>query len=101
MIILCLNCRGLGQTQAVKDLRALIRRFSHRVVFLSETERSKLEMEEITKVLGDFYSVFVEARERVGGMALLCNKRTDLTVMSCSSHHIDSTIKWHTHDPPW
>jgi len=56
-------------------------------------------MEEITKFLGDFYGVFVEARGRAGGLALLWDKRTDLTVMSYSSHHIDSTIKWHTQNP--
>ena len=35
---------GLGKTQAVLDLRGLLRRVSPKVVFLLETKHNKLEM---------------------------------------------------------
>jgi len=101
MIVLCLNCLGLGETQAVKDLRALLWRFSPRLVFLSKTKRSKDEMETVLSRLGDYYGTFVDARGRAGGLALLWDKNLELQIMSYSSHHIDATVRWHSQDPLW
>ena len=61
MNLLCLNCRGLGAPQAVSDLRSLLRRYAPQVVFLSETKRSKLEMEAILLALGNYFGIFVDA----------------------------------------
>ena len=101
MIVLCLNCQGLGEAQAVKDLCALLRRYSPRLVFLSETKRSRLEMESILPRLGDFRGAFVDARGRSGGLALLWAKNLELTVESYSLHHIDFTLKWNSQGPLW
>jgi len=71
------------------------------VVFLSETKRSKLEMDSLLSELGDFFGVFVDARGRAGGLALLWDKKVDLTLLSYSSNHIDSTVRWEGEDTVW
>ena len=47
--IICLNCRGLGDPEAVNKLRNFIQRQSPGLVFLSETKRSASEMENVKK----------------------------------------------------
>ncbi|KAJ8443408.1 hypothetical protein Cgig2_024185 [Carnegiea gigantea] len=49
-------------SQVLTDLRSLLRRLAPKVLFLSETKHSKLEMEAILHKLGDFFGVFVDAR---------------------------------------
>ena len=74
MSILCLNCQGLGNPQVVYDLRGFLRRMSPKVVFLSETKRSKQDMEAVLSQLGDFVGLFVDARGMVEGLALLWDR---------------------------
>jgi len=100
-VSLCLNCRGLGETEAVKDLCALLQRFSPRLVFLSETKRSKTEMKAMLVQLGDNHGTFMDARGRSGGLLLLWDKNLALIVLSYSSNHIDTTSQWYNQDPLW
>jgi len=46
MSVLCVNCRGLGEAQTVSNLRSLIRRYSPKIVFLSETKKIVLKCRE-------------------------------------------------------
>ena len=62
------------------------------VVLLSEIKRSKVEMEEIGRQFGHFFGVYVDAKGRAGGLALLWNKSVHLNILSYSSHHIDVEI---------
>ncbi|KAJ8428090.1 hypothetical protein Cgig2_024802 [Carnegiea gigantea] len=101
MSILWFNCRGLGATQAVSDLRGLLRRLAPKVVFLSETKRSKLEIDSLLSGLSDFFGVFVDARGRAGGLTLLWDKKVDVTLLSYSSNHIESTVRWEGEDTVW
>jgi len=71
MSVLGFNCQGLGKPQAVKDLRGILRRLSPKLVFLSEIKKSRREIEEVKVELGDFYEVYMDARGRAGGLALL------------------------------
>jgi len=74
MSVLGFNCQGLGKPQAVKDLRGILRRLSPKLVFLSEIKKSRREIEEVKVELGDFYEVYMDARGRAGGLALLWDK---------------------------
>jgi len=74
MNLLYLNCQGLGTTWTVSDLRKLLRRLVPKLVFLSETKKSKVEMEDLLPALGDYNGVFVHARGRSGGLSLLWNE---------------------------
>jgi len=101
MSLLCFNCRGLGETSSVNNLRGLLRRLSPRVVFLSETKKSKVDMELILNRLGDFFGIFVDSRLRSAGLALLWDRFVDLQFFSSSFHHIDVTIQWSINEPVW
>jgi len=72
---------GVGESQVVTDLWQLMRRYSSGVVFLSEIKKSKLEMEDVTRRLGQLNGVYADARGRVGGLALLWDKSLDLVVL--------------------
>jgi len=80
MSILCLNYQGLGDPQAVSNLRGFLQRMSPKLVFLSENNRSKQEMEVVIPQLGDFIGVFVDARGRIGGLALGTSRPCSLSI---------------------
>jgi len=101
MSILSFNCRGLGETQTVDDLRSLIRRNSPKIVFLSETKRSGVEMEWVRKKLGNFFGVYVDSRGRAGGLALFWEKSVKLNLCSFSGHHMDANICWEDDAEEW
>ena len=85
-------------TQAVSDLCGLLRRFTLEVVFLPETKKSKVEMNDLLPKLGDFFRLFVDARGNSAGLALLCDTKVDVELLSCSSHHIDISSQWKGED---
>lgn len=72
---------GVGESQAVTDLWQLMRRYSPGVVFLLEIKKSNVEMEDVTRQLGQFSGVYADARGRAGGLALLWDKSLDLVVL--------------------
>ncbi|KAJ8433729.1 LOW QUALITY PROTEIN: hypothetical protein Cgig2_019797 [Carnegiea gigantea] len=86
---------------AVINLRRLLRRLFPRVVFLSETKKSKVDMELILNRLGDFFGIFIDSGKRLGGLALLGDKSVDLQFLSSSFHHIDVTIQWSINESVW
>jgi len=98
MSLLCFNCKGVGTTQTIFDLYKLLRRLSPKMVFLSKTKWSKVEMESILTELGNLFRVFVDTRGRVGGLAFLWDKKVDATLLSYSLNHIDCTIHWEGDD---
>ncbi|XP_074267317.1 uncharacterized protein LOC141590643 [Silene latifolia] len=74
MNCLSLNCRGLGNPDAVGGLRNLIRRKAPALVFLCETKLSSSEMRRITSSLEGYCSMEVDSVGRSGGLAFLWRK---------------------------
>ncbi|KAJ8435841.1 hypothetical protein Cgig2_003864 [Carnegiea gigantea] len=74
-----LSPRSLDVSQAVTDLCGLLQRLAPKVFFLSETKKNKAEMEDSLRDLGDYFGIFVDARGRYRGLALLWNKKTTLS----------------------
>jgi len=52
MKILCLNCRGLGQPEAVREVRSLCQLHCPAVVFLSETRFFDDRVDGLVRSLG-------------------------------------------------
>ena len=71
------------------------------MVFLSETKRSKTEMENFVHQLGDFTGVYVDARGRSGDLALLWDNSVSVQLLSLSLNHIDTTISLDGEDVIW
>ena len=93
MSIFCLNCRGLGDPRAVNNLRLALRRYSPSLVFLSETKLPAASMDNIKRKIGNYNGIAVDSRGRSGGVALLWDKAINVSLLSCSSHHIDVSIQ--------
>jgi len=49
-------------------------------------------MEDILHNIGDFFGIFMDARGRDDGLALLWEKNVTVDLLSCSLHHIDVSI---------
>ena len=92
MNVLCLNRLGLGAAETVANLHGLLRRFAPKVALLSETKKSKSEMDRILHKIGDFFGIFVDAKGWAGGLALHWDKSMTVDLLSCSFHHIDVSI---------
>ena len=93
MSIFCLNCQGLGNPRSVNNLRLVLRRYSPTLVFLSETKQPVAGMEVIKWKLGNYDGVLVDCRGQSGDVALLWEKSSQISLLSCSSHHIDVMVE--------
>ncbi|KAJ8445113.1 hypothetical protein Cgig2_029485 [Carnegiea gigantea] len=76
------------QNTSGEDSSTDVERLSPRVVFLSETKKSKVDME-----------LTLNRKGRSGGLALLWDRFADLQFLSSSFHHIDVTIQWSINEP--
>lgn len=101
MSCLSLNCRGLCNPSAVRNLRDLLRREAPSLVFLSETKLSSGEFYRIRDNLGDFHGLAVDSMGRSGGLALLWRKDIDVVLSSMSVHHIDVVVRRGVSDEEW
>ena len=68
---------------------------------LSETKLSSIEMRDFTKKLDDYDGIFVDSRGHSGGLAMRWKKSLQVTLLSCSSTHVDVSIQWTPNDPQW
>lgn len=76
------NCQGLGNPSAVQALKELIRREAPNVVFLMETKKTHKEWDRLKVQLGTKNCLAVDCEGRRGGLALLWDDKTDLTIQS-------------------
>ena len=58
-------------------------------------------MEKVKVELGNFYGVYVEARGRAGGLALLWDKIVTLNLLYYQSYHMDASIQLREREPMW
>ncbi|XP_074297333.1 uncharacterized protein LOC141628043 [Silene latifolia] len=93
MNLLSLNCRGLGNPDAVNNLRALVRREAPAILFLCETKLCGRDMRRVREKLDGYYGIEVDSMGRAGGLAFMWKKEVDCTLMTASLHHIDMTVR--------
>ncbi|XP_073057173.1 uncharacterized protein [Primulina eburnea] len=92
MIILSWNCRGLGHTRAVPNLRELVRAHRPTVIFLYETLTHSQKIEEVKISLGFDGAFSIDREGRSGGIAALWKYSDHYTVIGYSRNHIDLKI---------
>lgn len=92
MKILCLNCRGLGQPEAVQEVRSLCQLQRPMVVFLSETRLFYDNVDHLKRSLGFPNGVGVGCFGRGSGLALLWTRDADIKLNSYDKLHIDVTV---------
>lgn len=89
MKILALNCCGLGQPMAVREVCSLIRLHGPCVVFLSETRLFDNHVDGLVRSFGMHSGIGVGSFGRGGGVALLWSRDMKIRVQSCDKLHID------------
>ncbi|CAN0860154.1 LINE-1 retrotransposable element ORF2 protein [Linum grandiflorum] len=93
MSLISLNCRGLGNPDAVASLELLIRFHKPHVLFLMEMKLSGNGWEKLKFDLGFENGVGVAAAGRSGGLCLFWNRDLEVVVKSKSQNHIDAEIR--------
>lgn len=95
MIVLSWNCRGLGHTRAVPNIRELVRAHRPSAIFLYETLTHANKIEEIRLTLGFDATFSVDREGRSRGIAVLWKFSEQCTVTGYSRNHIDLRITEH------
>ncbi|XP_074313417.1 uncharacterized protein LOC141648588 [Silene latifolia] len=93
MNLLSLNCRGLGNPDAVGGLSNLLRREAPALVFLCETKLSGSELHRMRAHLCDYEGMEVDSVRRSGGLAFLWRKGVNCVFRSASVHHMDFDVQ--------
>lgn len=89
MNFLSWNCRGLGNSRAIRALGDMIKSSNPDFLFLSETKVLGSRIEELCKKF-KFYQFFaVDYRGRAGGLAIFWKRSVACTVVESSFNHID------------
>ncbi|PRQ56718.1 putative RNA-directed DNA polymerase [Rosa chinensis] len=102
MNVLCWNCQGIGNPWTVSGLKGIVSLNLPSVIFLSKTRCTADEMKGVRERLGwkHAFSVncsFVKKKKgkgvsRSGGLCLLWNDDTKVSLQSYSNNHIDVVI---------
>ncbi|XP_074297139.1 uncharacterized protein LOC141627823 [Silene latifolia] len=93
MNCLSLNCRGLGNLDAVGGLRNLIRREAPAIVFLCETKLGSRDMNKIISKLVGYKGVSVDCVGRSGGLAFLWREEVSCTFRASTVHFMDFDVE--------
>ncbi|XP_074352031.1 uncharacterized protein LOC141691191 [Apium graveolens] len=92
MNFLSWNCRGLGNSRAVRVLRDLVKTRKPDFIFLSETLVSSIKISELCLSLGFVHNFAVDCVGRGGGLAVMCKNTVVCNIGSSSLNHIDVEI---------
>ncbi|PON48183.1 Endonuclease/exonuclease/phosphatase [Trema orientale] len=92
MSLIVWNARGLGNPRALDRLRALIRRFSPSLLFLSETWLWGRRAQALRGKLGFTQGLTVDNEGTSGGLALFWKVTWDIEVINFSKYHIDAIV---------
>ncbi|KAK9706380.1 hypothetical protein RND81_07G120400 [Saponaria officinalis] len=93
MNLMSLNCRGLGNPDAVGGLRSLIRREAPAIAFLCETKLNGCEMKKIRCSFNGYDGYDVDSAGRSGGLSIIWRRDVICHLLSASIHHIDFDIE--------
>lgn len=93
-MILCWNCRGLGDPATVHELRDLARECAPAILCVVETVQiAKNRVEGLAGTLGFEGAYAVESSGRSGGVGIFWKKPYTLELRNFSKYHIDLEVK--------
>ena len=70
MSLMCLKCRGVGNASTVKELGDLVIKFSHSILCIQETQRSKARVESLASSLGYDHAFVIDSDGRSGSLGI-------------------------------
>ena len=87
------NCRGAGNPRTVRDLQALCRANSPRMVFLCETRQKASKMRKIRRRLGLQGYEGVDSNGMSGGLALYWHESCQVILLGKDDRYIDVAVR--------
>ena len=91
MSCLSWNCRGLGNPEAVRELRNIVKQEVPALLFVMKTKIRAKRVEDLCYQLGVAGCFAVDSEGLSGGIGLFWSKEYDVQLKNYSSVHID---KW-------
>ncbi|XP_060972636.1 uncharacterized protein LOC133038486 [Cannabis sativa] len=95
------NCRGLGQTSTVRELKSLIRARSPDFVFLTELKVDAAPLVRLLKSMHFYFNIFVPPVGTAGGIILLWKYGFSFECIACSRNHISGIVYSDPPSHPW
>ncbi|XWS23347.1 hypothetical protein CRYUN_Cryun28dG0005300 [Craigia yunnanensis] len=86
------NCRRLGNPQAVRALKELIKKEESHVVFIREIELHVRKLDRIRRSCGMNACFGVSAIGSNSGLVMLWSEEVNLKLISFSNNHIDMEV---------
>lgn len=93
MSFLVWNCRGLGSSSTVPNLKYLVRTYKPKGIFLSETMTALNKIEDLKYILSFDSCFMVDRIGRGGGLAFLWKKSANCKITNYSQNHIDVEVE--------
>ncbi|CAM8920557.1 unnamed protein product [Rhodiola kirilowii] len=93
MRLLSWNCRGVGGPRAVRSLGDVVRTHRPSILGLIETKKADPDWEHLKRKLGFTECFAVGSHGRSGGLAMLWDEETEVTIISHSAAHIDVRVR--------
>ena len=98
MSCLSWNCRGLGNSRAVRSLCDLVTSHRPRILFLMGTLVHEMKIEELRIQLGFSSKFAINNIGHSGGLAMLWDSSLSCSISGFSNNHIDLIITESTGD---
>ncbi|TYI76842.1 hypothetical protein E1A91_D06G105000v1, partial [Gossypium mustelinum] len=93
MKFLSWNCRGLGNSAKIRELKQLLAVNNPNIIFLSETKMSATDFRRVQNNCRLQNGLTVNSEGRSGGLALMWRDGMNVSIQNYSKHHIDSMVR--------
>ena len=89
MSTFCWNCRGVGNTATVQELRDFARKLAPTLLCIVETQIGGSRVENLAGTLGYDNAYAVDSEGRSGGIGLFWNNGIKIDILGYSCYHLD------------
>ncbi|KAB1998914.1 hypothetical protein ES319_D12G123600v1, partial [Gossypium barbadense] len=93
MKFLSWNCRGLGNSAKIRELKQLLAVNNPDIIFLSEIKMSATDLRRVQNNCRLQNGLDVNSEGRSGGLALIWRDGMNVSIQNYSKHHIDSMVR--------
>jgi hypothetical protein len=92
MSVLGMNCRSLGGSAEVRELRDLAKCYTLSIVFVVETQLHKTRVESLSRTLRFDKAFAISSSGRSGGLGVFWNNEMKIDILPYSQYHLDEVV---------